>query len=95
MNDVPFVTWMTCSFNKINEQPGENKWCPKQTFHMLQEMAHAKEGSTKVSHSTVIALFAAKFLNNGPSGWIDVTHDSPKAIISHTCPLAQIPSHLS
>jgi hypothetical protein len=25
MNDVPFVTWMTCSFNKINEQPGENK----------------------------------------------------------------------
>jgi len=53
-------------------------------------MAHAKQGSTQVSHSTVIALSAAKLLNNGPLGWADASQSSPKAIISRNCHLGQI-----
>jgi len=61
MNDVPFVTWMNCWFNKINEQQGEHKGCRKQTFHLLEEMAHPKEGSTQVSHSHCYSVLCCKF----------------------------------
>jgi hypothetical protein len=58
-------------------------------------MAYAKEDSTQVSHSTVIALYAANLLNTGPLGWADVSHDSSKAIISRNCHPAQILPHPS
>jgi hypothetical protein len=65
----------------MNNRVKINDAVNKKTFHLLYEMAHAKEGSTQVSHSTVIALsFAARLLNNVPLGWADVSHDSPKAI---------------
>jgi hypothetical protein len=58
-------------------------------------MAQAKQGPTQVSPSTVIALSAARLLNNVPLGWADVSHDSPKAIISRHCRPAQILPHPS
>jgi hypothetical protein len=44
---------------------------------------------------TVIALSAANLLNTGPSWSADISHDSPKAIISRNCHLGQILPHPS